>query len=217
MNGYVLFYWQARTRFRGAVVLFLGRKYVGHTRSGGLGIKNLQLQGVSLRARWEWLNRTDGDRPWTGLPMLKDAKAHQIFQSFTGITVGDGKSVLFWMDRWINGLTIQEIAPEVWELVPPRKRDTRTVDEALLGNAWTEDLRGELSPSCILQCVMLQGEIIEVPRDAAVPDHFAWKGSSSGQYSAKDTYHYLCQGRERFAPAEWIWSPWAPTKCKIFA
>jgi hypothetical protein len=149
--------------------------------------------------------------------MLKDAKAHQIFQSFARITVGDGESVLFWTDRWINGLTAQEIAPEVWKLVPPRKRNTRTVAEALLGNAWTEDLRGERSPACILQCVLLHGEIIEVPRDAARPDLFAWKGSSSGQYSAKDTYNYLRQGRECFAAAEWIWSPWAPAKCKIFA
>jgi hypothetical protein len=86
-----------------------------------------------------------------------------------------------------------------------------------MGNAWTEDLHGELSPACILQCVLLQGEIAEIPRDATVPDHFAWKGSSSSEYSTKDTYLYLCHGRERFAAAEWIWTPWAPTKCKIFS
>jgi hypothetical protein len=30
---------------------------------GGLGIKNLRLQGLMLRVSWEWLRRTDLGRP----------------------------------------------------------------------------------------------------------------------------------------------------------
>jgi hypothetical protein len=29
---------------------------------GGLGIKNLHLQSLALRVRWEWLRRTDANK-----------------------------------------------------------------------------------------------------------------------------------------------------------
>jgi hypothetical protein len=32
-----------------------------------------KLLGLALRARWEWLERTDPSRPWQGLNMLQDS------------------------------------------------------------------------------------------------------------------------------------------------
>lgn len=45
----------------------------------------------------------DLDRPCQGLPMIKDAEAWDVYDNLVHIKVSDGKSTLFWRDRWING------------------------------------------------------------------------------------------------------------------
>jgi hypothetical protein len=59
-------------------------------------VKNLRLQGLALRVRWEWLRRTDPTRSWQGLPPLTDTQARDVFDSLVQIKVGDGSRVLFW-------------------------------------------------------------------------------------------------------------------------
>jgi hypothetical protein len=108
------------------------------TRFGGLGVKNLRLLGLALRARWEWLERTDPSRPWQGLNMLQDS-ASMLFQNFATACIGDGKSILFWRDRWINGLTAEEIAPAATAVVTTRRKNQRRADVALEGNQWLWD------------------------------------------------------------------------------
>ena len=78
---------------------------------GGLGVKDLQLQGVALRVRWEWFRRTDARRPWQGLPSIQDPMAKSVFDSLVKITVGNGQRVMFWTDRWILGMAVIDIAP----------------------------------------------------------------------------------------------------------
>jgi hypothetical protein len=65
---------------------------------GGFGVKNLHLQSLALRVLWQWLFRTDSSRMWQGLPMFKDIEAEEVFHSLVKIQVGNGKSVLFWID-----------------------------------------------------------------------------------------------------------------------
>lgn len=81
------------------------------TRFGGLGVKDLNLQAIALRVRWEWLRRTDSNRPWQGLKLMVDRDARGVFDSLVKITVGNGSKVLFWIDRWIHGAAVTDIAP----------------------------------------------------------------------------------------------------------
>lgn len=62
---------------------------------GGLGVQNLKLQAPALRVRWEWLRRTDPDRPWQGLSPLTDDLARVAFDSLVTIRIGDGRKALF--------------------------------------------------------------------------------------------------------------------------
>jgi hypothetical protein len=94
-----------------------------------MGIKNLRLQNLALRVRWEWLKRTDADKPWHGLPMIKDREVRQVFDSLVSITVGDGKRTLFWQGRWILGRRAADIAPNLHKLVPTKTRNSRTVEK----------------------------------------------------------------------------------------
>ncbi|XP_051219522.1 uncharacterized protein [Lolium perenne] len=99
---------------------------------GGLRIPDLARMATSLRVRWLLRMRTDPPRPWRGLDMQFSKAELDIFAASTSMVVGNGESALFWEDLWMDGRSIKEMAPEVYELVPKRRRKARMVREALL-------------------------------------------------------------------------------------
>ena len=101
---------------------------------GGLGVKNLRFHGLALRTRWEWLRRTNINMPWHGLPILKDESTTSIFNSLSSIKVGKGEIVLIWTDMWVEGSTVEQMAPMIFSLVSTRRRNSRTVEEAMQEN-----------------------------------------------------------------------------------
>jgi hypothetical protein len=46
--------------------------------------------------------------------------------------VGDGSNARFWIDQWLNGKRIRDVALAVYALVPKRTRNSRTVRDALI-------------------------------------------------------------------------------------
>ena len=100
---------------------------------GGLGVKNMKLQALALRVRWEWLSRVGKDRPWSNLAVMVDDEAREVFDSLVGIEVGRGDRVLFWRDRWIHGFRAQDIAPNIQEMV-----QTRVINSQRLSKLWRE-------------------------------------------------------------------------------
>jgi hypothetical protein len=51
---------------------------------------------------------------------------------FTKMSLGDGTSALFWEDRWLDGKSIGEIAPDLLALIPRRPRKHRTVQKTIV-------------------------------------------------------------------------------------
>jgi hypothetical protein len=97
------FFWDTRNEVHGGQCLVAWDRIFQPTCYGGLGVKNLELQGLALRVRWEWLRRTYPSRPWQGLPLIKNNMATKVFHSLVQITAGKGSKVLFWKDRWLAG------------------------------------------------------------------------------------------------------------------
>jgi hypothetical protein len=89
------FFWAGKDRANGGQCLVAWGQICKPLALGGLGVKNLRKQGLALRVRWEWLQRTDMSKPWQGLPMQKDREARKVFDSLVHIKVGDGKRTLF--------------------------------------------------------------------------------------------------------------------------
>jgi hypothetical protein len=93
------FLWAGKNKVNGGQCGVAWDKVCKPLAFGGLGIKDMRLQGLALRTRWEWLRRMDSSRPWYGLPMLKDSEAEGVFRNLASIKLGSGASVLFWTDR----------------------------------------------------------------------------------------------------------------------
>jgi hypothetical protein len=147
---------------------------------------------------------------------MEDDEAQQVFQSMARFHIGDGRSTFFWKDSWIHGRSAESIAPEVAAMVPTRRKNVTKVAEGLLNNSWISDVQGDMSLEGWIQCIQLWEEIDSVARDADVPDRITWKGSASGEYTAKETYGMLCQGSITWSMAKQVWRSHAPLKCKIF-
>jgi len=92
---------------------------------GGLGVTDLRRAGVALRVRWVLSDRLNGRLLASNEPM-----ALALFQAATVFRLGNGRSTFFWTDRWLNGSSVQMLAPTVFRSVNARKKKS-TVEEAL--------------------------------------------------------------------------------------
>lgn len=107
------------------------------TTLGGLGVIDLKLAGFALRTRWLWLQKTDGSRAWSELQIQVEPEVHALFQASTVVRVGNGEKTLFWTDNWIEGKSVSQIAPNLFNVISSRIRKTRTVATAMTDKRWT--------------------------------------------------------------------------------
>jgi hypothetical protein len=119
----------------------------------GFGIQNLQLMGFALCFRWLWLARVDFNKTWSEYNFWVDKSLQDFFDASVTMQVGDGSCALCWMDRWLNGCSIHQLALDLWGVVPPRTRKSRTFQDALRGKrgvrntAFTRTVCGRSIPS----------------------------------------------------------------------
>ncbi|XP_066316584.1 uncharacterized protein [Miscanthus floridulus] len=95
------------------------------TEMGGLGITDLKLAGYALQTRWLWLQKTDNNRAWSELPINTEPQVQVFFRASTFTVIDDGKTALFWEDRWFEGAAVTDIAPNLAH--PNRIKSRQTV------------------------------------------------------------------------------------------
>jgi hypothetical protein len=93
---------------------------------------------MALWARWLWLQKTDASKPWSGLDLAVSDDSRALFNAPVSISIGTGASVKFWVDAWIDGLTVDAIAPALTRLVRPSVRKARSVADGIPDHAWHE-------------------------------------------------------------------------------
>jgi hypothetical protein len=73
------------------------------------------------------------ERPWAGLSISIPYKARALFDMAVNAVVGNGEKILFWSDRWLDGLTMAETASNLFRVVPKQTAKRKTVAQALFG------------------------------------------------------------------------------------
>jgi hypothetical protein len=91
------------------------------------------------------------------------------------IQVGNGHLTLFWCDRWLDGSSIQSLAPNLCNTVRARTRAMQLVCEALHGERWIRDIEGVLDMSTLEQYVNLWARLQELQLDGDTDNCFIWK------------------------------------------
>jgi hypothetical protein len=111
----------------------------------GLGILDLITLGYALRLWWECLARVEPSRILVGMTTKPEKVEQAMFEVSTTVIVGSGTRTLFWEDHWFDDISIGQLAPEVYQAVRKRVRQTRLVSEAIPDGCWITDIVGSLS------------------------------------------------------------------------
>jgi hypothetical protein len=150
-------------------------------------MKNPKLLNHALRMRWRWLAMADSDKPWQGLDFKISAEAEEMFLSCTHCVLNNGMRLNFWVDRWIGGRSLVQLAPNLMDFVKPAAKSL-TVVAALQDDRWVTEIRGAPSIPAIVEFM----DTWERMRGIFLgdgDDSFTWKVAASGVYSASSAYN----------------------------
>ena len=86
-----------------------------------------------------------------GLDLQFSNNERTLFSASTYMTIGNGLNALFWEDRWLNGRSVGELMPLLYNCIPKCQRKVRTVAKGLNGNTWARNIHGVLGIHEIIQ------------------------------------------------------------------
>uniref|UniRef100_A0A453IF61 Reverse transcriptase zinc-binding domain-containing protein n=2 Tax=Aegilops tauschii subsp. strangulata TaxID=200361 RepID=A0A453IF61_AEGTS len=105
----------------------------------------------------------------------------------TSMVIGNGRTALLWEDWWIDGQSVRELLPNLYNCIPKRRRTARTVADGMNGNSWARDIHGNLGLHEIDQYLQLW-QVLQHTVLSAAPDQLIWKWTASSTYSAQSCY-----------------------------
>jgi hypothetical protein len=79
--------------------------------------------------RWLWLAKTEPEHLWASLTIKVPSKVKEFFSMAMQIVVGDEASTLFWTDQWLFGHRTEDLAPQLFAIIPKRRADKQSVLE----------------------------------------------------------------------------------------
>jgi hypothetical protein len=141
------------------------------------------------------------------LPIQQQVR--QLFNLSVLTMVENGTTTLFWLDKWLNGKAIFEIAPDVVCLVDSRVSSTRTVAQAMDNWRWVRDIGSHLSLVGLQLYLKLWDVIGEVTLSQEA-GRLVWRHTASGQFSSKSCSNAFFLGSISFEPWKRLWKTWAP-------
>ncbi|KAF8730242.1 hypothetical protein HU200_017220 [Digitaria exilis] len=191
------FLWKGSEEARGGHCLVNWSRVQRPKQFGGLGVLDLANFNRALYLRWQWLQWKDSTKPWSDLTIQHTPPELELFRTCTTIVLGDGRRVSFWHDRWLQGKSPKEIAPNIYRLA---WRKNERVATTLANGHWKRGLRRMNTTEQINEYVELWGLIRDV-RLGTQPDDIQWNISPNGIYSSASAY--LAQFTGTFADHDW--------------
>lgn len=90
--------------------------------------------------------------------ILVPLEALQIFQAAVLVEISNANESLFWEDRWLERLHIQDIALRLYNCIRPRVRASRTVSDVVQGQ-WPWDVGPDLQAEDVAEYLGLSKNI----------------------------------------------------------
>ncbi|XP_015613727.1 uncharacterized protein [Oryza sativa Japonica Group] len=97
---------------------------------------------------------------WDGLKSPVKQTVSDMFAASTFFVPGNGESMLFWSDQWIDGRSVASLAPDLLFVVPQRLPGSRTVASGLANNSYVSDIRGALTIPVISQFLLIWDAVL---------------------------------------------------------
>ena len=210
------FLWNGSASAKGGCCTLSWPKVCRPPELGGLGIINLEIFGYALRIRWLWLQKTDNSRPWSQLPVAHEPIVVAMFNASTSMQLGDGTTTLFWEDRWLQGLSISELAPCLYNAIGACTRRSRTVADGCSHRSWVQDITGALTIQVLLDYLRVWDLVETTELHTDTQDKLLWKWTPDQNFSTASAYRAFFLGQSSIAGAKVLWKARAPGKCKFF-
>jgi hypothetical protein len=138
------------------------------------------------------LTRTEDNKPWHDLDFEIAEEAEEMFLSCKKCELGNGRRLNFWKDRWPEGRSIEQLAPNLMQFVRTEAKKLK-VASALHDNLWVAEIWGSLSIPTIAEFLDIS-ELISTLNLQEVEVNITWKLSASGVYYAKSAYRAFFSG-----------------------
>ena len=151
---------------------------------GGLGVLDLEKFSRALRLRWLWYSWVDPNRPWVGSSVPCSEVDKQLFRCCTRVTVGDGRTAMFWDSTWVNGHAPRDLTPNLYKLAWGKGLKLR---DEVQNQTWTRGLWRMSTATEMAEFVYLWEAVQEVQFSDS-PDLITWKWTANGLYSSKSAY-----------------------------
>jgi hypothetical protein len=198
---------------------------------GGLGVKDLRKQNISLLCKWWWkLETQDGlwqtivkakylrrktitnvtpkfnDSPcWKALIKVKDT-----YLAGRKISLGQGNICRLWKDTYMDDVPLCDLYPVLFDLC---QMQDCTVQQCVDSN-YVIPFRRRLHGSLLETWNRITSKLENLPL-SSTPDRISWKLNRNGIFSTKSVYKFLelpLAGSHN----KWIWRTKIPLKIKIF-
>lgn len=138
-----------------------------------------------------------------------------ILFSRISFTVGNGRKVLFWEDKWINQRPLKLLFPEFYAL---SRLPKATVEELWTGQGWNLQLRRHLNDWELGDIEAFHKTMAELNKLTASEDKAVWKPGNKRVFSVSSAYKSLGYSEARPNPWPWklIWKTKIPYKLNCF-
>ena len=139
-----------------------------------------------------------------------------MFTASIYVEVGNGRKALFWMDRWLQGQSILDIASCLSNAVGANAKKQRTVAQALQNDRWIKDISEALTVPVLLQYLHIWDLTRGVQLDESQCDRVCWMWTLDRVFSTSSAYASFFIGQHPIEGAKVLHKTQAPAKCKFF-
>ena len=137
----------------------------------------------------------------------------QSFRDTTFVTVGSGNSTSFWLDLWLDDITLADRFPALFS---HSRRKNASVARVLSMDNLFLDLQPRLSSAASSELAALTSCLSSTTLDPFVADFHFCRNSVSSPFSTAVSYSISFSHLEDDPFATHIWRNFAPSRCRSF-